>query len=93
MLGQHLHQLQVDALAKTFDIDGVNQEFVALGRQLRQRGGIKLHRGEFLPAVSDDPVTAVANASAEIEDELVAADPTEQFIESRLIELAVLEDR
>ena len=55
-----LHQALVDPLSEPFDIDAVNEEFVAPLGQAAQRVGVHAQLGEGLPAIGHDEVLVAA---------------------------------
>lgn len=82
----------VDALAEAFDIDGVDEEFVAVVGEHAEGLHVAAEVGEFLPAVGDDEEVFVALAAGEVEDQALAADGGDEFAEPGPIETAFAED-
>lgn len=62
--GEFFDEFLVDAVAEAFDIDGMDEELVAMIGELGERFGAESDVGELLPTVRDDEVFAVAFAAA-----------------------------
>lgn len=91
-LGEFLYKVLVNAAAEAFDINGVDEEFVAelshFGKDFTTQSDI----GELLPAVGNDEVLIVAFAATEVEDEALFADFGDQIVEAIPFDAAVAEN-
>ena len=63
-LGEIFHEFVIDAAAKAFDIDGMDQELSAMRSEALQCLRSEGDGGEFLPAIGDNKIIAVAFAAA-----------------------------
>lgn len=93
VLTEHLHKRLFDTRLMPFYIDAMHQKFIALASQLLQ--GLRSHTdiGKSLPAIRDNPVLAIALAAAQVEHKTRLANPSEQRIKPRLIDLTVTKDK
>jgi hypothetical protein len=91
-IGEMLDEGVIDAGAKPFHIDGMDQELGAgIGKGM-EGVGAEGDIGELLPAIGHDPVLAVADPATEIEHDAGSADPAVELIEAFPVDAAVAED-
>ena len=81
----------IDATAESFNIDSVNQEFIAAFCQRFEYVATDNQVCEFLPAIRYHEIISVAFAATEIEHQPFASDRIDQFFQSVLIQRAVAE--
>lgn len=91
-LGEELDEVMVDAKAEAFLVHGVDEEFGAGLGEVLEGGLVDFELGEGLPTVGDHEVGVVAAATAQVEDQSLAADGADEVGEAGLVQVAIAKD-
>lgn len=76
------HELGVDALAESFDVGGVDEEFGAEGGELIEGLVVELEVGERLPAVHGNDPAVLGAAAGEVDHEFFGRYEMGEFFET-----------
>ena len=90
--GNRLHESEVDAGLFALNIDGMDEKFRTVRGEFFKRGFVYGQLGEILPAVSDDPVLAVALTTGKVQHKAFAPDRFDKGSKPIFIQLAFAEN-